>query len=484
MPKSSLHTKIEAIAKDRGAMFISAKLLQATVLDSLNKALLFGHNARVLFPTGHAAVVARFESTSLNSRLTAELREDRGAFGVEISPAFSVAVVLQSADDPALEFSSIEIDVQNVVLPLQASGHFVTIGAANVPVIGRVAPKPTREAALSASTLVSEELLRIEGAMAYIGGARLVASALGDVPPIDLKRLFPALSFDGVLHIHSIDGGLLIVPDQFSLLGNPGCPQGDVMLGVEIYPQHKVDTGSGATWEHYVTLPATTQNATADAPPIVSTYLPKPVLDVHFGKTTPGVNYRDHDNGFIGYDVQLSAAIRGIKVTIDPKELGLRLKLDFAIWGLVTANIDVPCVGRMDLAQAKFELPENNGTASIEALLRLKIDTGGRLVVASELTQLDLGKAKVDIQLFSKYLGLAGGKAAVIGFILDAVIGRVVAHNLPGIIAEAIRNAVNQHFFVLADLSGILRYLPRLPSMPTFSGDARSALFGSAIKDG
>jgi hypothetical protein len=123
-------------------------------------------------------------------------------------------------------------------------------------------------------------------------------------------------------------------------------------------------------------------------------------------------------------------------------------------------------------------MPKNNGTASVEALLRLAIDTGGRLLVVSELTRLDLGEAQADVQLFSKYLGMAGGKAAVIGFILDAVVGRVLAHNLPGLVFDAIKEAVNQHFFVLADLSGVLKYLDRAPNVPTFSGDATSALMG------
>jgi hypothetical protein len=341
-----------------------------------------------------------------------------------------------------------------------------------------VHPSATRDAAIAATGIDPEDLLRVEGSVAFVAGARLVSSALGEVPPINLKRLFPALSFDGLLELHTVDSSLLVIPERFALIGNPGCPKGDATVGVNIIPQYPVESDEGATWRHHTTLPQLAERRFQIDGAIASTYLPKPFLDVHFGKTTPALAYRDSDNRFIGYDVALTAAVRGITVTIDPAEGGLRLALDFATWGIATANIDVPCVGRVDLAQVKFQMPKNNGTASVEALLRLAIDTGGRLLVVSELTRLDLGEAQADVQLFSKYLGMAGGKAAVIGFILDAVVGRVLAHNLPGLVFDAIKEAVNQHFFVLADLSGVLKYLDRAPNVPTFSGDATSALMG------
>jgi hypothetical protein len=57
MVKSRIHEQIEAIAQDRGAMCLSASLIHSVVLDSLLRAISFGRNAPVLFPTGHKAVV-------------------------------------------------------------------------------------------------------------------------------------------------------------------------------------------------------------------------------------------------------------------------------------------------------------------------------------------------------------------------------------------------------------------------------------------
>lgn len=482
MPKSDLHQQIEAIALDRGAMCLSPELIRAVVLNSLLNAIEFGKRSPVLFPTGHEAVVGKFKSTTLGpDSLRAELVQGQDGFAVQIEPWFTVTVELQTKTEPAISFCTIDIDVGDTTLQLEGDGDLLYFRQSIPRTAANVHPSETRDDAIAAAGIDPDDLLRVEGAVAFVTGARLVSSALGEITPINLKRLFPALSFDGVLEFHAVAGSLLIIPERLALIGNPGCPKGDATTGVVIIPEAPVLIEDGANWGHRTYLPQISERRFIFAGAIASTYLPKRVLDVHFGKTTPALTFRDSGNGFIGYDVGVTAAIRGIDVTIDAAEGGLRLALDFATWGIATANIDVPCVGRVDLAQVKFQMPKDNGTASVEALLRLAVDTGGRLLVVCELTRLDLGEAQVDIQLFSKYLGMAGGKAAVIGFIVDAVIGRVIAHNLPGLVFDTIKEAVNQNFFILADLSGTLKYLKHTPNVPTFSGDGASALMGLTV---
>lgn len=372
--------------------------------------------------------------------------------------------------------------MRDVVLPLEGDGHLIHIRAASSPVLAQVIPSSTRDAAIAASGISPEDLLRVEGSIAYVASSRLVSSALGEVPPLDLKRLFPALSFEGELKLHLVDDSLLIIPERFALIGNPGCPKGDAMADVKITPRDPVKADKGMTWTHDVVLRPISDRYCSLSNALVSTYLPKPVLDLHFGKAMPAIAFRESGGGFIGYDVKITAAIRGAKVSIDPAVSGLRLKLDFETWGNATANIDVPCVGRMDLARAEFRMPINSNGAEIEVLLRPAVDAAKRLIVVCELARLDLGEAQVDVRLIQRYLGLAGGESAVIGFIIDTVIGRVLAHNLPGLAFDVIRDAINQHFFVLVDLGGFVKYLRIEPFDPMFSGDARSALIGASYR--
>lgn len=479
MAKTVLHQEIEAIAANRGALLLSESLISLVVLDSLERSVRFGKTAMALFPTGHHSVRGRFKDFSIDTRsIKAVLAvSNDGTPVVRITPDFTVTLELVSTADPALSFSSITLQTQGLELPVVGAGESIRFLAPVAPISATVVNSASRAAAILASNIASDDLLRVEGSVAFAGGARLVNSAIGEAAPVNLRQLFPAVSFSGTLALHVVRGSLLVVPEAFALLGNPGCPLGDAMDGVRVVP----NGGYGGT-------PFT---ATAGLLPIrarqyeqrdglAAVYFPKATLDAHFGgKATPAVSYRDSGHGFIGFEVELTCAIRGITVTIDPAAGGLRLLLDLATWGIVTANVDVPCVGRVDLAQIKFEMPKDNATAHVEALLRLAVDTSERLIVTSELTVLDLGEAKVDVQLFSRYLGFAGGEAAVVGFLIDGVLGRILANNLPPLVSQTIRDQVNQNFFVLAELGGLNKYRPHPPrEAPVFSADADSALMG------
>jgi hypothetical protein len=386
---------------------------------------------------------------------------------------------------PNLSYLTIQLTVPTFLLPIKASGQEITFDPPSIPVTAAVTNAPTRAAAIAASGISEQDLLRVEGSVSYGSGTRLVVSALGRLPPFNLKTLFPAFDFSGELELFKIAGALVVVPESFTFIGNTGCPKGDATSGASVTPQIPgALNGNTRSWPINVSLPPPQkQKHVSGANGLVSAYLPKPLLDVKFGKVAPAVTYTDHGNGFIGYDVNLSASIRGVAVSIDPVGFGLRLALDFATRGLAVATIDVPCVGPVDLAQARFEMPENNRTATVEVALRFAVDSGGRLLVVAELTRADLGTALVSVQLVGKYLGMAGGEAAVIGFIVDGVISRIVASVLPGLILDAIKNEVNNHFFVLADLGKLLKYLPKSPNVPTFSGDAESMLVGLTRED-
>lgn len=481
MPESQEHATVRQLAKGRGAMLISQEALQNAALRSLETALAFGIEAQVEIATGHDAIVGRFRSSTVDvSSMKAALQVTGNSFSIELSPGFSLEIELIEPSSK-LAYSIIEIDVPASTFPISAMKNVLSFEAPSQQYSARVKEAATRSEAIAESGVGERELLRVEGSIAYGSGSRLVNATLGTLPSVNLDKMFPAFEFSGLLELHEVSGSLLVIPEMFKFLGNTGCPKGDATDGMIIVPQTPDQNGNMATWPVLVEVPdPKIRRRTIHEPGLVSAYLPQDLLNVQFGKTAPAVTYRDHDGGFIGYDVELSAAIRGVQVTIDPIELALRLKLDFASWGLAVATIDVPCVGRMDLAQVRFEMPENNGTGSIEALVRLTIDPSGRLLFVTELGAVNLGKAMVSVQLFSKYLGMAGGKAAVIGFIVDAVIGRVIAHNLPGLIFDAISDAVNQHFFVLADLSDWRSSMRRMPNHPTWSDNADSVLLGLA----
>lgn len=476
---TTLHTAVAAIAQQRGAMVISKAILSDITLKSLRNAAAFGAGGHVEIASGNQHVAGRFAGISINvDTLTADLTDQNGAVGIDVGPGFVLTIELLIPGG-GLSYSTIELSVPATHFGLSASGNIILFEPPRDLVEGNTVPTATRAAAIAATGIDPNELLRLEGSIAYGSGSRLVNSALGTMEPIDLAKMFPAFEFGGVLELKSVGGSLLVFPETFKFIGNTGCPKGDATAGLQITPQSSTDQNLTRTWPVLARAPTpqpVRPPQTSDG--VVAAYLPKTLLDVHFGKVSPAITYRDHDDGFIGYDVELSAAIRGITVTIDATEMALRLNLDFASWGLLVATVDVPCVGRMDLAQARFEMPKNNQSGSVEAIVRLAVDTAGRLTMLTELGAVNLGEAMVSVQLFSKYLTLAGGNMAVYGFIMDAVLGRVIANNLPGLVFDAIKGAVNQQFFVLADLGALLGLRQNKPNRATWSDDGTSTLMG------
>jgi hypothetical protein len=480
MATSILHQAVAQIARDKPGLVISAEMLKELALDSLSRSASVGRNAGITIPTGHRAVVGKFLNISLNpATLGVKLVSQGTDLLLEISPGFSVELeLLEPVGDIA--YSNVNIDVPIVSIFLRAGNNSIKFTTPETAVTATVVDGPKRQSAIQASGISQEDLLRVEGAFSFGGtSTSLIRSALGELPPIDLERLFPAFRFGGDLALSATNDSLLIIPERFEFLGNTGCPKGDATNGMEVNPQNPAIGADGGNWPVLVGLPhAAPPRRPLEVDGLVSAYLPKPVLDSQFGKVAPAITYKDHGDGFIGYDVELSAAIRRVDVSIDVVNIALRLELSFASWGFVNASIDVPCVGRVELAQAHLELPKENGTATLSALVRLGVDTAGRLLMLTEIEGIDLGEAEVSIQLFSKYLGMAGGKAAVIGFLTDAIIGRVIANNLPGLIFDAIKDAVNQHFFVLANLSDLLTHFRNAPNRSTWSDDQHSVLMG------
>ena len=297
-----------------------------------------------------------------------------------------------------------------------------------------------------------------------------------------MVALFPAIDFGGQLQLFDVEGGLLVVPEWIGIKGMTGCPTGNAMEGVELKFARQAGEGVGNQFKFFEKLPQRQQQQLSQRDPLTAVYLPKPLLDVKFGKVAPGINYNETDNGFIGYTVDIAASVKGVTVSLDAQKVGIALALSFTVAGFFVANIDLPTVGRQELAQARFDLPERGGQSSVTALVRPAIDAAGRVLLTCEITGIDLGTASVSIQLFSKYLGMAGGKAAVVGFILDAVVAKIIANNLPGIVFDEIKNNLDSHFFVLAELGGIRKYIPNLPNLPVFSSNETSAFIGSAYQ--
>ncbi|MFN9186133.1 MAG: hypothetical protein ACK5WG_06295 [Betaproteobacteria bacterium] len=481
MRVTSLHQNLIAAAGARGAMLISGGAINSAVLDSLRKAAFGLVGASV--DTLHPKVTARFDEISVEkSQLRTELVSEAGNVVVRVTPDFNLTLSLVHTQDPTQRYAKLLLAVSDIRLMVRTDGSDIRFQLVDPTVAASFSDDPagSRAAAIAASGIDPDELLRVEGSFAYGTGARLVASAIGKLPPIGLRDLFPAIDFSNSIELAIVGDSLAIIPDSMSLLEMTGCPQGNAAGGIVVTPQHPTKpTEDTRDWVIAARHNPSEVRKPSPRDPFTALHLPRSLLDVRFGKIAPAVSYRERDNGFIGYDIQLTGTVKEIQVSIDESLGAVRLKLGFAVWGSLVADVDLPSIGRVDLASARIELPENNGQSNIEALVRLAVDSGAQLLATTEIAHIDLGKARVVLDLFGKYLSAAGGKAAVAGFILDSVIGRVIAHNIPPIVSQVVRESLDRNFFVLTRLKGLSQYIDALPNLPTFSGNSDFALLGS-----
>jgi hypothetical protein len=481
MPLSQLHQHLVNAAGNRGAMLISGAAINSAVLDSLRKAA-FGLAGRSV-DTLHPKVTARFDAISVSkSQLIATLIKENNSTFVKVTPNFDLTLSLVYTADPQYRYAELVFNVVDIRLSVRVDGSDVRFQLEEPKITASFSDNPagSRDDAIAKSGIDPNELLRVEGSFAYGTGARLVSSAIGKLPPLGLRELFPAIDFSTMVEIAVVDGCLAIIPETMSLLEFVGCPQGNPANGIVVAPQSpQRPTEDSQEWDFY-TKPNISNLKKPNAQiPFTAIHLPRDILNARFGKVAPAVSFRERNNGFIGYDVQITGAVKEITVSIDEVLGALRLRLGFQAWGTLIADVDLPTIGRVDLATARIELPENNGQANIEALVRLAVDSGGQLLATTEIALIELGKARVVLDLFGKYLSAAGGKAAVAGFLLDAVIGRIIAHNIPPIVSQVICENLDKNFFVLTSLKGLSQYVDQLPNSPAFSGDSQFALLGS-----
>jgi hypothetical protein len=474
-----LHSAVKNLAGSKPALVLSHDALRGFLLNNFKNTVKRLKNVSVPIE-GFPSVEARFTGMSVDpANFQVDLSDARGLVNATISPEFQFYIALHVAGDTQGEFSHIEINVTNLNVILTASAPNLILGAPDFDAQGIISVSSTRAAALAKAGITEEDVIRIEGAMAYIMPRRVVTSALSTVRSVNLAELFTAFELRGDWTLHIVNDGLIVIPsDGVVIRENTGCPLKDSVpdLSTKPEPRQEIDD------THY-SWPITPGGFTASLvrsandkfDGFAGLYAPKPIWDARFSKTMPAIVYRESDNGFIGYDLTFTAALKFASLRIDPARFGIVIDLDFVANGFAFTTVDVPCVGRSDLAYARFSCAPSN----LSILLSFVLSRSGKLVLESQIDSLNIGKVEATVSGFSRWLALAGGKAAVVGFIIDYVLKRVIEHNVPIKMRDAIKQEVNSKNFKLLDLEGLAAFTTYgLFNEATFSGDNDSVLVG------
>lgn len=474
-----LHSAVKALASNNPALVFSLDACRGFLLNNFTTAVTRLRDASVPIE-GFPNIEARFNGLSVDpANFQVSLSEAEGVVHAAITPGFQASLALHVAGEPQSEFSIIEITVADLRVGLTASAPLLMLGSPDFDVKGEIVLSASREAALAKSEITEEGVVRVEGAMAYVMPRRVVASALATVNSINLAEHFRALELRGDWTLHVVNGGLVVLPSGGIVIReNTGCPLKDSVPDLSTKPEsgQKIDD-TRYSWT--ITTGGVPNSEVRQANDrmdgFAAFYAPKPIWNARFSKVMPGIVYRESDNGFIGYDLTFTAALKYMKLKIDPHRFGIVIDFDFVTNGFAFLTVDVPCVGRSDLAYARFSCAQSN----LSILLSFVLSRSGKLVLESQIDNLNIGEADATVSGFSRWLALAGGKAAVGGFIIDYVLKRVIEHNIPIKMRDAIKQEVNSKNFQLLDLEGLAAFTRyRLFNEVTYSGDEDSVLVG------
>ncbi len=476
---ADLHLSLKNLTNNRPALVLSIDAVRGLLLKNFSETAKYLRGKSIPVE-GYRNIKARLLEPvpDLNSlRFYINTEGDEVFFVVD--QEVSMKVALHALDDANLKISIITIKVTDLKMPVTVSAPNLVIGTPDFDVNVNIKPADSRSDALKSDQVEEDDILRIERSMACLMPRRVVASILSTIRSIDLAKRFPAFELRGNWSIHVVGDNLVILPSGgIEIRQATGCPTKDSVPDLAIKAhKRRPNGGNGFSWviDHEGIPPSPEKPKKSRAMGFAALYAPKPIWNARFSKVMPGVNYREGNDGFIGYDISFNVGLKYLKLEMDSKREGIIIELQLSTTGAAFLTVDVPCIGRSDLASVRFEcLPSD-----LEILLCFTLQHEGKLMLEGQIDRLMIGRMDAKVRFFSRWLALAGGKAAVVGFILDHALKRIIERNLPTKIRYVIKQEVNSKNFALLDFEELAMFTEfgRFNEV-TFSGDDDSVLVG------
>lgn len=454
---------VRQVAMNKPAMLLHGSMVEAMLLAGMQaeRDALDGRSV----PTYRAGIEVSLHSISAmpgQQGVTLDAINDRTF--VSMPGQVDIELSLHLAGDPNSEFSRIGLTLNAIAFDLSVERDTLITLPPSVQVQGSVVPAPTRAAALAAANAPSEvDVSRTEGALAFLLAPRIVASALGAMPAIALRSVYPNLAWEGGLSLHVVGPYLAIVPaGRCEIVADTGCPDR------RSTPDWDIEAGSAAQQpelgEGGIEVPMRAHVPAREYPggswqpdPSIALYLPQAVLDSKFKDIYPAVEFHTQDSGFIGTSTEGVVGLEGVKVDLDGPKLGLHLGLEVHLSGKANLNVDVPCVGRVPLAYTtKLEI----APTSAKAFVGIELTWGG-LSIRTMLEEVNIGTITIYVIFIPDYLIFAGGAGWLWGFILDRVVDRILAWNVRLAVQKAIEDASTKGNFKLIDFHDFFPWLPK-----------------------
>ncbi len=381
-----------------------------------------------------------------------------GLFFFESATAFNVKFAVTHNGDPAGGLFEVILFISKVSAIGQAGYYALSIGDVNIDFKSSFEPDPnivTNAAAIGLSEL---DLTRLQGLIEGSVAPTVLKNIFSGVPSIDLRSLFPTIVFQGQAELAAIRGGLLVIArDGWQLDEAQRCPCARTVPDIITRPLPSIqNTESSGTIPLKVNIPPPRDppwpvetTVAAD----VALYLPHSSVKSITSGPYPAINDFAEDNGFIGWTYDYTIGFADTRHSLTDPRATIVLSLEFYVTGSGNVNVDVPCIGRSTVGMI-WATNRVNSLSIVEIGITPNLQADGKIVLVPELLSLQIQPFKVDCIVIAlsllSYLGPWGTLAA---FVLNDVIRRVIAHNLPPKLNAGLRDAMGKQMWTLIDLA-------------------------------
>jgi len=491
---SPLHLDVEVAAGVHPALVFSFDGLKSFLLNNFINAenMLKGHSVSM---DGYPNIFAHFKGLTDSTgapiqpgKFVMKLDDNNGQGDIHmlIETEFNATVLIHGKNISDV-FSTLVINITNFRTKISVIAPNLIIGTPEFDIICQITPSITRSIAETNSNVPESDVLRVEGGLGYLMPRKIVTSMFETISRINLSELFTAFTLNGIWELKMIRDALIVIPfDGITIKDNLGCPEKDNIPNLTITTSNRIDIGNSHSWQINpvgVVVPPISRPADNFLNGFASIYLPKPLLVQRFGSVVPGIGYSEEGDGFIGYDVSISAFFQNIQLSIDPSRNGFVIDMDFVIQGNASVNVDVPCLGRADLASVDIRIKPSK----LSVYVAFSPTPNGRLILDSQIDGLTIGDVDVSISLVKVafLIQLAGGPNTITTFILEKIFDRILANIIPAKIRDVVTKTVNSKNIQLLDLGSLEKFISANGGLNTvtYSGNSASILVGLVHKE-
>ncbi len=397
--------------------------------------------------------------------------------------------------------STITLEIKDLGFAIDASAARLVVSPGNAVILPDLKRDSKFIDTLKKYKLDEATATRVEGMLLYSGLATAVTQTVATPQQIDLKQLFPALTFDGKLLVDvSANKKYLFLTGKEGIsrsgaicdCAGPGNGIGPNAPGIVQPGQNDPQAGSVGT----ITIGGPTRVAPTSA--ILGRrglgqgdsglYLPNVMAESLVQGPFPAVRIDLQDNGFIGWKAAAFVDFDTFAFTPDISNGCFFVNLGFRVEVYGSIHVDLGKLGKIRVTTFSAEQagPQQN-----------RVNIGFYVVIGTEGLYLKPVLEDVSFGTFEVFLRVGtligtpfGAWGAVIGYIFDEILSKIISSEIPIRLELELRRYMAKVIFPLfnahyaADIEGLRKPSPgtHLPSLAAwFDGGPGGFLFSTGI---